>query len=113
MGFASYYLEDNCRCGTQVPANLIITHELGHAMAYYHTMPYTTSVMSYLADPALLRCAAMGFSDLDRYHASLAYARSIGNVSPDTDPTSFQFQRAGGRRSTENRFSCPLPGGGF
>ena len=89
-GFMRMYLTDNCRCANDVPSNIILAHELGHALGFAHTHPHRDSVLSYQTSVA---CSTPNFSPRDQYHGALAYARPVGNASPDTDPDGFQLLR--------------------
>lgn len=57
---------------------LLRTHELGHALGYNH-VTIRTSIMNPAIGPEP--------TDFDRAGAVIAFQRPVGNVSPDTDPT--------------------------
>jgi hypothetical protein len=58
---------------------LLRTHELGHALGYNH-VTVRTSIMNPAIGPEP--------TDFDRAGAVIAFQRPVGNVSPDTDPSS-------------------------
>lgn len=109
-GFARMYNTSNCSCQGQVPANTIISHEIGHALGFAHTHPFADSVMSFVST---VPCSSPDFSGPDRLHAALAYTRPVGSQSPDTDPQGFQLQRFARPKRAVISFSCPFPGRHF
>jgi len=58
---------------------LLRVHELGHALGYQH-VESRTSIMNPSVGPEP--------TDFDRMAALIAFARPVGNKSPDVDPTS-------------------------
>ena len=67
-------------CGTGVPPP-VVAHEVGHAMGFFHHDQPTGLMRAVFAG-----CQNINFTDTERYHASVAYRRPIGNVEPDRDP---------------------------
>lgn len=57
-----------------------LTHELGHALGFYHVAPPD----GLMSDPT--RDEIEQPSSAERYHAALAYKRTAGNRDPDIDP---------------------------
>lgn len=73
-----------CSCGGFKVAPRTVGHETGHAFGFFHT-DAGTDLMWGGAWPASL--CTLGPTDREQYHASIVYARPVGNTDPDNDPT--------------------------
>ena len=68
-------------CAGSVPP-LTVTHEIGHAMGFYHVTP-GAGMMNPMA---VGHCGLVPtWSEGERFHAWLAYQRPVGNFDPDRD----------------------------
>lgn len=77
------FVTGQCRCaGVSEIGPRVVSHELGHAMGFFHT-----DGNDVMHSGAGNYCDAT-LSARERYHAAIAYARPVGNVDPDSDPTS-------------------------
>ena len=71
-----------CRCaGGGAMGPRVVSHELGHAMGFYHAGAVNDVMFPGTGD----YCDATP-TTRERYHAAIAYARPVGNVDPDRDP---------------------------
>jgi hypothetical protein len=71
-----------CSVGPWITSASLVRHEIGHAMGYWHT-DAPSDVMSaktWINNDQLP-------SARERAHAAIAYARPLGNIDPDTDPS--------------------------
>lgn len=72
---------DRCSCGSaKVPAETV-AHEVGHALGFWHTE--ANGLMNPYQAPT---CGSTAFSEGERLHAKIAYARPVGNTDMDRDP---------------------------
>ena len=72
-----------CTFGTDVISQSVMRHEMSHALGFSH-IDVPNSLMYYRTN----RGAGLP-TDLERYHAAIAYQRQAGNRDPDNDsPTS-------------------------
>lgn len=79
----------------------IVMHEVGHAMGFRHTPP------GHLMHQEMTH-ASRTITAKERFHAAIAYARPVGNMDPDTDPSSGAFSLAEAMPAPV--VSCGLPG---
>ena len=81
---------DVCRstCGAFSPETLV--HEVGHAMGFWHT-----SGPGIMHPDRVRRCSNLLFSEAERVHARVAYARAPGNTDTDHDPSTFSAVETG------------------
>jgi hypothetical protein len=68
-----------CTFGTDVISQGVMRHEMSHALGFWH-IDVPNSLMYYRTN----RGAGLP-TDLERYHAAIAYTRQPGNADPDND----------------------------
>jgi len=78
----SYQNRTGCGCDGLNIRHKTVRHEVGHAMGFWHT-----SRIDDVMGNGNFSCFAMP-SSRERFHASIAYSRPVGNTDPDIDPSS-------------------------
>jgi hypothetical protein len=86
-GEITLMINQGCSCGSLKIPGLVVVHEVGHALGFFHVGD-KKSVM-YPAAPD--NCPAGELSADERYHSAIAYQRPRGNSDPDRDPSSGRF----------------------
>ena len=75
--------EDQCSCGSiKVPPS-VTTHEVGHAMGFFHVSDRNSVMYPYDRGD----CRHSELSSAESYHAAVMYSRPRGNTDPDKDPS--------------------------
>ena len=87
-----------CSCGSRKVSPNTVSHEIAHAMGYWHVDG------PHVLGPTGSGCSALEkavITPLEAAHARIAYQRPPGNRDPDRDPNGFAL--ATGGRARESR----------
>lgn len=76
-------LPNGCGLGSDPIAPVILQHEIGHALGFWH-IDVLGSLM-HPGGPGSYQIQNTRASDLEQYHAAIAYRRQSGNRDPDID----------------------------
>lgn len=85
---------DKCGCGSQRISPNTISHEIGHAMGFWHAKGRYV-MRPQMVDPCDSFERAV-ITEAEAFHARIAYNRPPGNKDPDVDPDSFRMITDGG-----------------
>lgn len=75
------FVNDRCNCGSNKISGAIVSHEVGHALGFWHVDDRNSVMYPYAPG----NCPPGNLSANERYHAALAYSRTRGNLDPDRD----------------------------
>jgi hypothetical protein len=88
-------VDDRCSCGSTKISGAVVVHEVGHALGFFHVRDRSNLMYPYVPGD----CPPGTLSQAERYHSSVAYARTRGNADPDADHPSAQMAMPGGEGS--------------
>ncbi len=77
------FVNDRCNCGSNKISGAIVSHEVGHALGFWHVSDRNSVMYPYAPG----NCPPGNLSASERYHSTLAYSRTRGNLDPDRDGT--------------------------
>ena len=75
-------LRAGCGCSNRRISSAIVTHEVGHALGFFHVGERSSVMYPFVAG----RCPSATPTESDRHHTAIAYSRPPGNADPDRDP---------------------------
>jgi hypothetical protein len=86
--------DDVCSCGSVKIPDSVTTHEVGHAMGFFHVSDRNSVMYPY--DRGDCRKGVLSTAEI--HHVAIVYSRPNGNTDPDDDPSTSPSFTAAARR---------------
>jgi hypothetical protein len=85
---------DKCGCGSRRITENTISHEIGHAMGFWHVNG--RYILNGTGQDPCNSIEKQVITGTEAFHSRIAYARPPGNRDPDSDPAAFTLATDGG-----------------